>query len=73
MNHAERFDQDAAARIARAIEASEDPQVSIEFSPREWVNEWFADVYGWPLTHGQRALRDEFLAMVTAEMAGEPA
>lgn len=70
MNHADRFDQDAAARIARAIEAGEGGR----FTPREWVNEWFADVYGWPLTRLQVQWRDDFLAMVLDELkAGEPA
>lgn len=69
------FTDSAARRYARlALDAEHGPGFEpsfisapprpLEEEARALVDEWFADVYGWPLTPRESAQRDDFLARV---------
>lgn len=53
-----------ALRYADLVRDERDPQRAA----RREVDDWFADIHGWPLTELQVRQRDEFLRLVLANL-----
>lgn len=63
-----RFTRAAAKRHADLAHERDATQAEV----RGWIDDWFAAVYGWPLSHGEAADRDEFLSLVDEQMKATP-
>lgn len=61
------FDRAAARRVADGVRESTEPTTPA--TVQSWVDSWFADVYGWPLTTAEARQRDQFLSWVIDEFA----
>ena len=53
-----------AVRYADLVRDRNNPRLSARME----VDDWFADLYGWPLTEPQARRRDEFLRLVLANL-----
>lgn len=57
-----RWTREEAERLAAAIKDSADPNTTE--TARRWVEDWFAGVYGWPLTTKEASVCNAFAALV---------